>query len=357
MHLYRVLEDEYINLYGPLPAEYPWLFLQSHIKDRQGLIKKIREADRPLDSYLKQKFEEFIEDQKARPTYKLADPKSIKAKLEGLQDRQTRKQYEPDDPHGEKLAKQVRKLELHHKELKSIDPQKRVILKREIKDLNKLKALPGDGPRSLEVTNALVEVLNQVLTDENFHTADVKRFSRVYIKEDTQRLITAYRRNKATTEQSLTVQTSTEQPQNQTATPPDATEPPGSKTATSPTSTEPSMSKAPTTKQPKVSTKICRINRFLLEDAYPDEIQRRDLENVEGAYRSYIAAIYSAIHKRERSALCLSGGGIRSATFNLGILQGLARHGLLDKFDYLLDLHSNERSMLRFYQSYEIRTG
>src|SRR6185369_14727974 len=28
-----------------------------------------------------------------------------------------------------------------------------------------------------------------------------------------------------------------------------------------------------------------------------------------------------------RSALCLSGGGIRSATFNLGILQGLARHG------------------------------
>src|SRR2546423_2833207 len=36
-----------------------------------------------------------------------------------------------------------------------------------------------------------------------------------------------------------------------------------------------------------------------------------------------------------RSALCLSGGGIRSATFNLGVLQGLARHGLLDKFDYL----------------------
>lgn len=37
----------------------------------------------------------------------------------------------------------------------------------------------------------------------------------------------------------------------------------------------------------------------------------------------------------QRSALCLSGGGIRSATFNLGILQGLARHGLLERFDYL----------------------
>jgi hypothetical protein len=35
------------------------------------------------------------------------------------------------------------------------------------------------------------------------------------------------------------------------------------------------------------------------------------------------------------AALCLSGGGIRSATFNLGVLQGLARIGLLEKFDYL----------------------
>ncbi len=35
------------------------------------------------------------------------------------------------------------------------------------------------------------------------------------------------------------------------------------------------------------------------------------------------------------SALCLSGGGIRSATFNLGVLQSLARIQLLGKFDYL----------------------
>src|SRR5580698_3023828 len=35
------------------------------------------------------------------------------------------------------------------------------------------------------------------------------------------------------------------------------------------------------------------------------------------------------------AALCLSGGGIRSATFNLGVLQGLAKLGVLDKFDYL----------------------
>jgi hypothetical protein len=33
--------------------------------------------------------------------------------------------------------------------------------------------------------------------------------------------------------------------------------------------------------------------------------------------------------------LCLSGGGIRSATFNLGVLQGLAKKNLLRRFDYL----------------------
>src|SRR6476660_2007149 len=34
----------------------------------------------------------------------------------------------------------------------------------------------------------------------------------------------------------------------------------------------------------------------------------------------------------DRSALCFSGGGIRSATFGLGVLQGLAHQGLLTKF-------------------------
>lgn len=35
------------------------------------------------------------------------------------------------------------------------------------------------------------------------------------------------------------------------------------------------------------------------------------------------------------TALCLSGGGIRSATYSLGVLQGLARQGLLGRFHYL----------------------
>ena len=50
-----------------------------------------------------------------------------------------------------------------------------------------------------------------------------------------------------------------------------------------------------------------------------------------------IPALYDAIHElgEKRAALCLSGGGIRSATFALGVLQGLARAGLLTKFHYL----------------------
>src|SRR4051812_32712251 len=38
---------------------------------------------------------------------------------------------------------------------------------------------------------------------------------------------------------------------------------------------------------------------------------------------------------KQGSALCISGGGIRSATFALGALQGLADLGILQNFDYL----------------------
>ena len=51
------------------------------------------------------------------------------------------------------------------------------------------------------------------------------------------------------------------------------------------------------------------------------------------------AAMYESIHAlsadQRHAALCLSGGGIRSATFGLGVLQGLARQNLLDRFSYL----------------------
>ena len=48
-------------------------------------------------------------------------------------------------------------------------------------------------------------------------------------------------------------------------------------------------------------------------------------------------ALFAAVHAEEEplAALCISGGGIRSATFALGAIQGLADQGLLQSFDYL----------------------
>ncbi len=50
-----------------------------------------------------------------------------------------------------------------------------------------------------------------------------------------------------------------------------------------------------------------------------------------------LKAVYARIHalKPGRAALCLSGGGIRSASFGLGVLQEFARSGLLERFDFL----------------------
>ena len=47
------------------------------------------------------------------------------------------------------------------------------------------------------------------------------------------------------------------------------------------------------------------------------------------------ADAFAERHRCGHSALCLSGGGIRSASFALGVMEGLARHGLLRGFDYL----------------------
>ena len=45
--------------------------------------------------------------------------------------------------------------------------------------------------------------------------------------------------------------------------------------------------------------------------------------------------VYHQSHRARLAGLAFSGGGIRSATFNLGVLQALAKNGLLGAFDYL----------------------
>lgn len=81
-----------------------------------------------------------------------------------------------------------------------------------------------------------------------------------------------------------------------------------------------------------------------IKSLYPDPKERERAMREQVERRSemrfeMLEAIRAKIHAKEHderpAALCLSGGGIRSATFNLGVLQSLAQHKLLDKFDYL----------------------
>jgi hypothetical protein len=70
---------------------------------------------------------------------------------------------------------------------------------------------------------------------------------------------------------------------------------------------------------------------FPMHAAFPEDAaaRRDELERCK--------AVYEAAHGLAPglSALCLSGGGIRSASFSLGVIQGLAEARLLKKFDYL----------------------
>ncbi len=74
---------------------------------------------------------------------------------------------------------------------------------------------------------------------------------------------------------------------------------------------------------------LVRFRRLLLEDAFPAEMKR--------VYDLRVGEAVSRVHslEKKRSAVCFSGGGIRSGTFALGVVQSLAERGLLKEFDYL----------------------
>lgn len=70
----------------------------------------------------------------------------------------------------------------------------------------------------------------------------------------------------------------------------------------------------------------------------------KNLKNRAGFRNEMLAEIRLKAHEkaavrakkgRRIATICLSGGGIRSATFGLGVLQGLAKHKLLRQFDYI----------------------
>src|ERR1019366_4276817 len=74
-----------------------------------------------------------------------------------------------------------------------------------------------------------------------------------------------------------------------------------------------------------------------------DARAQRNRRVLEHAFEPYLRttsdrrlrAIRARIRDERHVALCLSGGGVRSASFAMGIVQGLARHGLLGRFHYV----------------------
>ncbi|MEK6336669.1 MAG: patatin-like phospholipase family protein [Acidobacteriota bacterium] len=101
---------------------------------------------------------------------------------------------------------------------------------------------------------------------------------------------------------------------------------------------------APTAEKGDLSAKTKEIDEKILTDLRNEDAESAEwAPGVKGtgsgktkaAKELTIEDAQRKLAQTYRSALCLSGGGIRSAIFNLGILQGLARHGLLEKFDYL----------------------
>lgn len=68
------------------------------------------------------------------------------------------------------------------------------------------------------------------------------------------------------------------------------------------------------------------LKRLVLSDIFPDHLETLPLDQV---YKLFHALPDGPV------ALCLSGGGIRSATFALGLMQSLARLNLMKRFDYL----------------------
>lgn len=79
------------------------------------------------------------------------------------------------------------------------------------------------------------------------------------------------------------------------------------------------------------------VNRMLLEDSFPGVLRRRRWRQCRMISTvGHTGEPWVAFTSEDRVGLALSGGGIRSATVNLGLLQSLAAKGLLGRFHYLV---------------------
>jgi hypothetical protein len=77
---------------------------------------------------------------------------------------------------------------------------------------------------------------------------------------------------------------------------------------------------------------VFNLNREMFDRLFSDYVRHA----ADMHYAEIIRRIHARAKKGQlRTALSISGGGIRSATFALGVMQGLARTRILEKFDYI----------------------
>jgi hypothetical protein len=84
----------------------------------------------------------------------------------------------------------------------------------------------------------------------------------------------------------------------------------------------------PPLEDPVFSTEDALLEEFATIH-YIDWVRDRDPSET----REWLRAHHDELCASPKTALCLSGGGIRSAAFCLGALQGLAKNGVLGEFN------------------------
>src|SRR5215469_1365488 len=89
-----------------------------------------------------------------------------------------------------------------------------------------------------------------------------------------------------------------------------------------------------TTTGPITLCKVLEEEYVCLHRALPPDYHNRYSDEKE-RLQEIVRLIHNLPAGARRAAICLSGGGIRSGSFALGVLQGLARYGLLGRFHYL----------------------
>ena len=95
--------------------------------------------------------------------------------------------------------------------------------------------------------------------------------------------------------------------------------------------------------QPRIQQRLAELvdytpNRWLLTQEISEIRARRKIHKIHkrpDVEFSHADDPYEWARSTKLQGICFSGGGIRSATFNLGVPQGLAKMGALDHFDYL----------------------